>query len=207
MHLGVNLRAAQVKALKKQACEEEDDENEDDVVSDDESITGDEESITGDEDSSEPDVSDTRKHHDIDKFVHEMVKLFGCLGTPEYCLGSTFRAFIKGKSSSSTYYESAQCVSLTRQVGSRYYVTSYNCGRLFFLKDAMLDFLNERKHIKHFNHLESACYQNLKNTNLLANAKLEGLLFEKVYADLMTLVKSVDLKKSVIDMNSHLWIS
>ena len=50
---------------------------------------------------------------DIDLFVHELAKLFGHLGSPEYCHGgSTFRTFLIHKAHVSTgdekeYYESA----------------------------------------------------------------------------------------------------
>ena len=43
----------------------------------------------------------------------------------------------------------------------------------------------------------------LNNIELLTKARLEGLLFDKVYADLMMLVKSKELCKSSIDMNVH----
>ena len=63
--------------------------------------------------------------------------------------------------------------------------------------------MNEQKLIKSLNRLESSCLQKLQDPVLLANLRLEGLTFDKVYADLMTLVKSTDLNKSALDMNAH----
>lgn len=101
------------------------------------------------------------------------------------------------------YYESVQRIVLKCQVGSRYYVTSCNAGRLYFLQKAMVTFLNEQKLIKSLNRLELCCFRKLHDPILLANLRLEGLIFDKVYADLMMLVKSTVLNKSTLDMNTH----
>ena len=111
MHLGVNLRSAQVK-----------------VVMADLNVPKD----------------------DLEKMVHEVAKLFGHLGTPEYCYGAdTFQTFLIIKvrecfGAEKQYYKCVQSVSLKRQVGSRYYVTSYNAGCIFFLRTAMVAFLREQ---------------------------------------------------------------
>ena len=83
------------------------------------------------------------------------------------------------------YYEFAQKIVLECQVGNRYYVTSCNAGRLFFLRKAMVVFLNEQKLIKSLNRLESSCLQKLQDPVLLDNLRLGRLMFDKVYADLM----------------------
>ena len=67
----------------------------------------------------------------------------------------------------------------------------------------MVAFLKEQRLIKALNRLESSCLQKLQDPLLLANLRLEGLMFEKVYADLMTLAKSTDLNKSALDMSTH----
>ena len=79
MHLGVNLRHAQVKAVFECGnCSDSDPQ---------------EQSITESDDEIE-----LQKCGDIDLFVHEISKLFGHLGTPEYCHGaSAFRVFLESK--------------------------------------------------------------------------------------------------------------
>ena len=148
-------------------------------------------------------------NRDIDLFIHELAKLFGHLGTPEYCHGSsTFHVFLENKIRASSsddkeYYLSAQKVVLERQVGSRYYVTSCNAGRLYYLRKAMIEFLKEQELIKALNRLETTCLKKLHDSLLLINLRLEGLMFDKVYADLIILVKSTDLNKTAIEMSLH----
>ena len=154
-------------------------------------------------------ISNRNLIRDIDLFVKELAKLFGHLGTPEYCHGaSVFRVFLEAKTRETigdeqNYYLSAQKVVLERQIGNRYYVTSCNAGRLYFLCKAFIAFLEEQKLIKELNQLELTCLQKLHDSLLLTNLRLEGLMFDKVYADLMILVKSSDMKKTAIDMRSH----
>ena len=102
MHLGVNLRAAQVKASAKcistdtlcnqQSCDDE--ESHKDILPSSCSV-----SDSFDYDESECTLTCSKTlNRDIDLFVHELVKLFGHLGTPEYCHGSsTFRVFLEHK--------------------------------------------------------------------------------------------------------------
>ena len=189
----VNLRHAQVKAV---------------AALDSTKNSLDSETFEDDEEEGQ-ELNKKRKHHDIDKLVHEVAKLFGHVGTPEYCHGAVvFRVFLSMKARECTginqkYYESAQNVFLKRQVGSRYYVTSYNAGCIYFLCTAMVAFLNEQQLIKSLNLLELSCLEKLQDPVLIANLRLEGLLFDKVYSDLMTLVKSKVLNKSTLDMNVH----
>ena len=56
----------------------------------------------------------------------------------------------------------------------------------------MLAFLQEQKFIKKLNYLESTCLTKLNdidNTLLITKLRLDGLIYDKVYSDLMTLVK------------------
>ena len=215
MHLGVNLRAAQVKAVAKFTSTDtitnqlphDGEENQEDILPSSCSVS---ESSESDYEESESALTCSNTwSHDIDLFVHELAKLFGHLGTPEYCHGSsTFRVFLEDKARKSSrddkeYYLSTQKVVLERQVGSRYYVTSCNAGRLYFLRKALIEFLKEQELLKALNRLESTCLKKLHDSLLLTNLRLEGLMFDKVYADLMTLVKSTDLNKTVIEMSSH----
>ena len=224
MHLGVNLRLAQVKAVAALALTHNSDDELEAVrvnaengssvenepsTSDVEEESDDSESGSCSSENSSVVELERTINRDIDLFVHELAKLFGHLGTPEYCNGvSKLPIFIVNKIKESTgskkgYYESAQKIVLERQVGNRYYVTSCNAGRLYFLRDILVAFLKEQNSIKLLNRLESTCLQKLQDSLLLTNLRLEGLLFDKVYADLMTLVKSTELNKSALDMNIH----
>ena len=142
---------------------------------------------------------------DVDRFVHEICKLFGHLGTPEYGQGAAFRIFLAKEcdGDDQDYYQCTKNVYLKQQIGSRYYVTSCNAAHIFFLRKAMLAFLNEQKMLKKLNLLELTCLKKLNDPVLLTMVRLEGLMFDHIYADLMMLVKSKDLKKSAFDMNIH----
>ena len=65
----------------------------------------------------------------------------------------------------------------------------------------MIAFLMEQKMVKSLKCLESTCSKKLQDPLLLSNLQLEGLLFDKIYADLMMLVKT-DLSKSALDMSA-----
>lgn len=67
----------------------------------------------------------------------------------------------------------------------------------------MIEFLKEQELIKELNKLESACLQKLQDDLLINKLRLEGLMHDKVYADLMMLVKSVSLDKTALSMNVH----
>ena len=98
MHMGVNLRVAQIDGITSY--------NKDSV----------EES-----EATRPKA----KRSKINSFVHSTAKLIGHLGVPEYCHGvHHFQDYLKLKvraTSDTGYYETAQAVKLERQVGSRYY--------------------------------------------------------------------------------------
>ena len=148
MHLGVNLRHAQVKAMEY-------------IQATDNSVAYDSEgSIDGDMENPE------KRHSDIDCFIYEVCKTFGLLGCPEYGQeASSFRVFIASKIKQSCdeekeYYTKVMKV-FERQVGSRYCITSCNAGHIFYLKRAMIAFLKEQELIKSLNQLESACLEKL----------------------------------------------
>ena len=76
-----------------------------------------------------------RTYSDVDTVVNATAKLIGEHGAPEYCQGKNFRIFLKSKQKDGEYKDLAK-VHLARQVGSWYYVTSYNAGRILCLSEA-----------------------------------------------------------------------
>ena len=144
------------------------------------------------------------RYYEGDSFVHAAAKLVDQHGVPEYGQGNKFKIFLKSKlkdSSDHDYYRVALGIDLARQVGSRYYVTAYNAGRLFYLAPAINHFLQEQSLMKSLNQLEAEVHQKLQSERIKAELKLDGLFFDKLYADLMMLVKSTELDKSVLDMS------
>jgi hypothetical protein len=152
MHLGVNLRCAQVKSLNAftlSATNQEDFDSESDESDND-----------GSNLEEHSDDDDEQLDRDVDEFVREICKLFGHLGSPEYGHGAqTFRIFLLNefKKTNEYYYQKASDIFLKHQVGNRYYVTSCNAGRVFYLRKSMVAFLNEQKMLKRFNLLEKVC--------------------------------------------------
>ncbi len=53
------------------------------------------------------------------------------------------------------------------------------------------------------NNLEKDVLNYLKTLHVLALLKVDGLVFDQVYADLMVLMKSNQLSKKYLDMNPH----
>jgi len=53
------------------------------------------------------------------------------------------------------------------------------------------------------NQLEQDIYEKLQSLECISNLKADALMFYHVYADLVMLVKSEELQKSVYDMNKH----
>ena len=81
----------------------------------------------------------------LETFVYEFAKLLGTHGVPEYGLGVVkFLDFLwiqaKMESSSSTYYQNCQAITLDRQVGNRYFVSAANAGKILFLAEVALKF-------------------------------------------------------------------
>ena len=91
---------------------------------------------------------------------------------------------------------------LDRQVGNRYFVTASNAAKAVFLKEAAVEFLKFTGRDKG-NKLERDVYLKLHDCNGLAALKADGLMFYHVYADIVILAKSCELKKSALDMNIH----
>ena len=155
------------------------------------------------------DVSVT-KYHPVDTFVHEFCKLFGKHGTPEYACGVNefpdFLALMLGDGSlsedSREYYQYCAKVNLHRQVGSRYFVSASNAAKILFLREAAVQFLKFTGKDKG-NKLETEVYHKLLDVNEITKLQADALMFFHVYADLVTLSKSNDLRKSVMDMNKH----
>ena len=178
MHMGVNLRVAQIDGITSYN--------------------------KGSADEGDPKT----KCNIIDSCVHSTCKLIGHLGAPEYCHGvNNFRDYLKLKveemSQDTSYYRTAQTIKLERQVGSRYYTTARNSGRLYFLLPAINSFLVQLKMLKSLNRLEKEVLTSIENDTMIAHLKLAGLMFDHIYADLMMLIKSKVLDKRVLDMNQH----
>ena len=100
------------------------------------------------------------------------------------------------------YYEAFLLVSLERQVGNRYFVTAANATKIFFLKNAAVEFILYTGKDKG-NKLERSVYEKLTCASTVSQLKIDGIMFYHVYADLVMLSKSVVLDKSVTQMNSH----
>lgn len=182
MHLGTNLRKAFLSATKE-------------VSSTDHQET-----------------CSSREYHPADVLAHECCKLIGRHGTPEYGSGVlSFPDFLEIMISDPKvdmnegdliYYRGCRDVKLDRQVGSRYFVTASNASKLFFLKDAVIKFLDYTGKCNG-NRLERDIYAKLKESQELVHLRVDGLMFVQVYADLMTLAKSTTLNKSALDMTCH----
>ena len=182
MHLGVNLRKAFLDGLK-----------------------------TVEFSSRDQQTNERREYHQTDTLVHEFCKLFGRHGVPEYgCGASGFLDYLNlmvdghcSHSDQEEYYRVCAKVSLDRQVGSRYFVTAHNAGKMLFLVQAGCDFLEYTGKSTDGNKLECDVYRKLQDPDELARLKADALMFHHVYADLMALAKSTELSKSTWDMNVH----
>ena len=159
---------------------------------------------------SDPSTGAERAYHPVDTFVHEFAKLFGKHGTPEYGLGSiSFPDFLalmctdaNANTQSHLYYQCCASITLERQVGSRYFVTAANAAKIFFLKEAAVEYLRYNSKDAG-NKLEQEVFKKLSDPEQLAMLKCDALMYYHVYADLVMLSKSTDLNKSALDMNIH----
>ena len=81
----------------------------------------------------------------IDSFVYECCKLFSSHGSPEYGVHIQFQDFLSYRASqmddNQTYYQTCRNISLSRQIESRYFVTSHNATKIVFLSNAAIKFL------------------------------------------------------------------
>jgi len=147
-----------------------------------------------------------------DVLVHEFCKLLsksgGNHGIPEYGHGAIaspdFLALMASQcdSSEATYYQQCAKIKLDRQVGSRYFVTAANAGKVLFLREAAISFLKYMgKEIG--NKLEQSVFQKLQDPLELAHLKVDAIMFHHVYCNLVMLAKSTNLNKNVLDMNKH----
>lgn len=100
-----------------------------------------------------------RTYSDVDGVVNATAKLIGEPGAPEYCQGKNFRIFLKAKEkdAASLEYKELVKVHLARQVGSRYYITSYNAGRILCLSEAIKEFLAQEQQLKSLTNLKRKC--------------------------------------------------
>lgn len=180
MHLGINLRKAFLEGLKTES-------------------------------SCSSNASERREYYQTDTLVHEFCKLFGRHGVPEYgCGASSFLDFLNLmlneqhlSADQREYYTLCSKTFLDRQVGSRYFVTAHNAGKILFLISAACDFLEYCGKSTDGNKLERDVYNKLQDTDEISKLKADALIFHHVYADLMTLAKSTALSKSAWDMNMH----
>lgn len=172
MHLGVNLRKAFLDGTKHIVCND----------------------IMG---------GKTRQHNAVDTAVHEFSKLFGKHGVPEYGHGIlAFADFLAQPSDKEEYYALCAKVRLHRQVGSHYFVTASNAGKVVFLRDAAIDFLIYTKRCDG-NRLEHEVFQKLHDSDILSQLQADAIMFHHVYCNLVMLAKSNELSKSAFNMRQH----
>ena len=139
-----------------------------------------------------------------DILVHEFCKLLsrsgGKHGVPEYGHGTIafpdFLALMASQSSSSeaSYYQQCAEVKMERQVGSRYFVTAANAGKVLYLREAAISFLKYTGKEKG-NQLEQSVLQKLQDPLELVQLKADSIMFHHVYCNLVMLAKSTHLNK------------
>ena len=99
-------------------------------------------------DAEEPSSDNASSDVLVDKFCKLLSKHGTKHGNPEYCHGATafpdFLALKSGSSQSSEarYYQKCKQIQMDKQVGSRYFVTAANSGKVLFLRQAAIDFLS-----------------------------------------------------------------
>ena len=143
----------------------------------------------------------------LETFIYEFTKLFGKHGVPEYAVGDIqFGDFLdiyaKESDKDLEYYQLCQSTVLQRQIGSRYFVSASNAGKILFMAKAAIRFLEYTGRCGG-NKLEKSVYEKLKDSVRLAGLKADSLMFHHVYADLVMLAKSKELGKSTLDMGKH----
>ena len=68
------------------------------------------------------------------------------------------------------YYQHCKKMKLDRQVGSKYFVTAANAGKILFLQEAAISFLKYTGKDKG-NKLEQSVFENLQDSHALAHFK------------------------------------
>ena len=146
-----------------------------------------------------------RDRYALDTIIHEFCKLFSKHGVPEYGHGVlAFPDFLKQSTSGDKmcYYQICAQIRLDRQVGSRYFVSASNAGKILFLRKAALEFLVYTGK-SDGNKLEQDVYEKLQDPDILSQLKADALMFHHVYSNLVMLAKSNELMKSAFDMRCH----
>lgn len=93
-------------------------------------------------------------------------------------------------------------MKLDRQVGSRYFVTASNAGKILFLREAALNFLQYTGK-NSGNKLECEVFKKLQDPVELSHLKVDALMFHHVYSNVVMLAKSNALNKCTFDMRKH----
>ena len=91
---------------------------------------------------------------------------------------------------------------LDRQVGSRYFVSAANAGKIVLLQEAAVDYL-QYSDKSCGNKLEHRVFKKLQDQDKLSQLKCDAIMFHHMYCNLVMLVKSTDLDKCALDMNKH----
>ena len=140
--------------------------------------------------------------------VHELCKLFGTSGVPEYCSGVvSFPEFLEVKIHSTsdeqqTYYHNCVKIRLHRQVGSRYFVSAANACKVLYFRNAAIKYLKFTGKDAG-NKLEQDVLLKLQDPFELSHLKADSLMYYRIYGDLHMLSKSKELGLSVFSMNQH----
>ena len=100
------------------------------------------------------------------------------------------------------YYQQCTKIRLDRQVGSRYFVSAANVGKVLFLREAAISFLKYIRKDKG-NKLEQSVFEKLQDSETVAHLKADAIMLHHVYCNLVMLAKSNHLAKNVLDMNQH----
>ena len=84
------------------------------------------------------------------------------------------------QSTEAAYYQKCNQIKMDRQVGSRYFVTAANSGKVLFLRQAAIDFLSFTGKITG-NKLEQSVNEKLHDLARLTYLKADAILFHHVY--------------------------
>ena len=79
------------------------------------------------------------------------------------------------------YYQECRSVTFERKVGSRYFVSAANAGKILFMAPVAIEFLEYTGKCSG-NKLEKSVYTKLKEFKELAYLKADAIMFHHVYA-------------------------